>query len=446
MKEKDQLEEYFDRLWPINRSLSGNGNRESFRILSELVDLDIREIPSGTKCFDWEIPAEWNAKEAWIKNSKGEKIVDFNRNNLHLLGYSEPVKGSFSYDELKEHIYTLSEQPDVVPYVTSYYKRRWGFCMSHDSFVELDKNETYKVFIDSSLDEKGSMTIGEAVIEGSSEKEILFSTYVCHPSMANNELSGPLVTAFLYNRIKKIKNPKYTYRFVFVPETIGSIYYLSEKGEHFRKNLEGGFILTCIGDDGAFTYKKSRKGDALPDKVAKMILEQTEQKFNLMDFFPSGSDERQYCSPGFDLPIGVMMRTMYGTYPEYHTSADDKNFISFEAMEESVEKLYQFVEILELNQVYWNTLPYCEPQLGKRGLFPTLGTKNPGEFIKTMMWILNLSDGFHDLISISEKSGLPFSQLIPVLKKLKENGILSLNREDVIKPANDQAEAIESNH
>jgi aminopeptidase-like protein len=422
---KNEIEKYFDKLWPISRSLTGHGNRETFKILGDVIDLKISEVPSGTKCFDWTVPPEWNIKEAWIKNSRGEKIVDFSKSNLHILGYSEPFDGVVSFEELKSHLHSLPEQPDLIPYLTSYYQRRWGFCLSHNQFLALDNNDAYSVFIDSSLNEHGSMTIGEAVIKGKSENEVLFSTYICHPSLANNELSGPLVSAFIYHKLKELKNLKYTYRFIFVPETIGSIYSLSVEGDHWKKNLRAGFVLTCIGDGGKFTYKKSRIGNSLPDRAALTILNQTEKDFNVIDFFPSGSDERQYCSPGFNLPVGSLMRTMYGKYPEYHTSGDNKDFISFDAMEKSVLKYLEIIELLERNEKYVNTIPYCEPQLGKRGLYPTLGSQKISEdFVETMMWILNLADGSNDLISISEKSKIPVRQLIPVVDKLIDNGLL----------------------
>ena len=422
---KKELEKYFDRLWPINRSLTGNGNRETLKILSEIIDLEVKEVPSGTECFDWKVPPEWNIKEAWIKNSKGEKIVDFSKSNLHILGYSEAFQGNLSFEELKSHIYTLPDQPDLIPYLTSYYSRRWGFCISHNQFLELDKNDNYEIFIDSSLDENGSMTIGEAIIKGKSDKEIMFSTYICHPSLASNELSGPLVSAFLYKSLKEFQNLKYTYRFIFVPETIGSIYSLSVKGEHWKNHLKAGFVITCIGDNGKFTYKKSRIGNSLPDRAVETILNQTETDFNIVDFFPSGSDERQYCSPGFNLPVGSLMRTMYGKYPEYHTSADNKDYVSFEAMEKSVQKYLDVIELMEKNEKYINKMPYCEPQLGKRGLYPTLGSqKGTQDFVKAMMWILNLSDGTNDLITISEKSKISVKDLMPVVDKLIENGIL----------------------
>lgn len=422
---KTQIEHYFDRLWPITRSLTGEGNRKTLKILSEIIDLEITEVPCGTQCFDWHIPPEWNIKEAWIKDSKGNMILDFTDNNLHILGYSETFRGILRYEELITHLYTLPEQPDLVPYLTSYYKRRWGFCLSHNQFLLLDRDEIYEVLIDSSLNDKGSMTIGEAIIKGKTEKEVLFSTYICHPSLANNELSGPLVSAFIYKKLKEYKYLRYTYRFIFVQETIGSIYSLSVKGELWKKNLIAGFVITCIGDKGIFTYKKSRRGNALPDRAVETILHQTEKEFNIIEFFPSGSDERQFCSPGFNLPVGSLMRTMYGKYPEYHTSADNKDFISFEAMEKSVLKYLEVIEVMEKNERYINTMPYCEPQLGKRGLYPDLGSQKGTEsFVEAMMWILNLTDGSNDLIAISEKSKISIKELIPIVKTLIENGIL----------------------
>lgn len=422
---KKELEQYFDRLWPLNRSLTGNGNRETLKIISEIIDLDIIEVPSGSQCFDWTVPPEWNIKDAWIKNSKGKIIVDFKINNLHILGYSEPFHGVVCFDDLKNHLYTLPDQPELIPYLTSYYQKRWGFCLSHNQFLELDKEENYEVFIDSSFDEAGYMTKAEALIKGSSNKEILFSTYICHPSMANNELSGPLVTAFICRELKKQKNLKYSYRFIFAPETIGSIHSLSNNGDYWKENLIAGFVVNCIGDNGNFTYKRSRIGNSLADIATELILQQTEKDYKIVDFFPNGSDERQYCSPGFNLPVGSLMRTMYGEYPEYHTSADDKSFISFESMEKSVEKYLEIIEAIERNEKYINTLPYCEPQLGKRGLYPTLGSqKSNADFVKTMMWILNLSDGENDLFSISSKSKISLKDIYPVIDKLVEKEII----------------------
>ena len=419
-----KIEEYFDRLWPITRSLTGNGNRESLQILSEIIPLDIREIPSGSKCFDWTVPPEWNIREAWIKDEHGNEIINFKENNLHILGYSEPFEGELTYDELKDHLYTLPDQSNLIPYLTSYYSRRWGFCLSDNEFQKLDKSAKYQVKIDADLDENGSMTISDLVLKGKSDQEILFTTYICHPSLANNELSGPLVTAFIYDQLKD-KDLYYTYRFVFVPETIGSICYLSLNSEHLKEKLVAGFVVTCIGDNGNFTYKKSRRGNALSDRAVNIILNQTEEEYNLLDFSPIGSEERQYCSPGLNLPVGSLMRTMYGVYPEYHTSADNKDFISFEALEESVKKYLEVVHLMEYNKKYVNQLPNCEPQLGKRGLYPTLGSqKDKTVDLQATIWILNLSDGEHDLIDIIELSKIDYRVMIKTVKKLLENGII----------------------
>lgn len=422
----DLLEKYFDRLWPINRSLTGNGNRDTLKILSEIVDLEISEIPSGTECFDWTVPPEWNVNDAWIKDSEGNKIVDFRKNNLHLLGYSENFSGRIDLNELKGHLYSLSEQPEVIPYMTSYYKPRWGFCISHKQLDQL-MDDTYEVLIDSESDAKGSMTIGEAVLKGESDKEILLSTYICHPSMANNELSGPLVTSFLYKKIKEKKNRKYTYRFLFLPETIGSIYYLSRYGEQLKKNMIAGYVITCIGDNGKFTYKKSRAGNTLADRAAELVLKQSKEEFIIEDFFPTGSDERQYCSPGFNLPVGSLMRTRYGKYKEYHTSEDNKNFISFDAMEKSVEKYLEIIEVIESNRTFANTISYCEPQLGKRDLYPTIGSlKDTADIVNAMMWVLNLSDGSNDLIEIADKSKSDFRVIKEASDKLLEKDLLEI--------------------
>ena len=421
---QQQLEHYFDRLWSLNRSLTGEGNRESLRILSELVDLKVHEIPSGTTCFDWTVPPEWNAREAWIKDPNGNIVVDFRENNLHLLGYSTPIHAKMSLAELKKNLYSLPDHPDWIPYRTSYYKERWGFCLTHNQLMSLPEGE-YEVLIDSTLDKSGSMTIADAVIEGETDKEIMFSTYICHPSMANNELSGPLVQAFLYQTIKSLGKTRYTYRFAFLPETIGAIYYLSQHGEHLKEKLRAGYVLNCIGDAGKFTYKRSRQLTSLADRAAETVLAQTKIGCNAEDFFPLGSDERQYCSPHFDLPMGSVMRTRYYNYPEYHTSADNKDFISFEAMETSVSRLLDIVKLLEANAYYVNHMPHCEPQLGKRGLYPNLGSDTSTRLrVGAMMWTLNLADGKHDLIDIIRRSGQPYSEILEVVKTLTEHGLL----------------------
>ena len=423
-----KIEKYFDRLWPINRSLTGNGNRESLKILSEIIPLNVSEIPCGTECFDWTIPSEWNVNEAWVADSSGNKIIDFANNNIHLLGYSVPFRGKVGLAELKEHLYSLPEQPDLIPYLTSYYKQRWGFCISHNQLTSLKDNE-YQVHIDSTLNPNGSMTIGDYVLRGESEKEIMFSTYICHPSLANNELSGPLLTAFLYDALKT-KKLKYTYRFVYIPETIGSIFYLHKYGNYLKQNLLAGLVVTTVGDCGVFTFKKSRQKNALIDRAALLLLSQTEAKYNVEEFNPAdGSDERQYCSPGFNLPFGALMRTMYGRYSQYHTSADNKDIINFDSMVNAVRKYEQLVEIIESNNVYENLMPYCEPQLGKRGLYPTLGSqKAMAAESEAIFWLLNLADGTRDLIQISLESKIDYKLLVSIANRLQNANLISIKK------------------
>lgn len=420
---QNELERYFDRLWPITRSLTGNGNRESLTILSEIIPIEQHEVPSGTVCFDWTVPPEWNIREAWIKDSKGRIIVNFLDNNLHILGYSVPFSGTLNLTELKKHLYSLPNQPDLIPYLTSYYRERWGFCITHHQLETLQEDE-YNVYIDSTLDPAGHMTVGDLLIVGETKDEVLLSTYICHPSMANNELSGPLVASFVGRELLKRKL-RYSYRLVFAPETIGSIYYLSKWGEHFQKNLKAGFIITTAGDPGNFTYKRSRPSTALCDRAAEAVLRTRGEAFTVEDFFPMGSDERQYGSPGFNLPVGSLMRTRYGKYKEYHTSADNKQFISFEALEETIRVYLQVIDLIENNFRWKSIMPYCEPQLGKRGLYPDLGSqKEKDNFVETMMWVLNLSDGHHDTIDMVMKSGKPSNTVIDVLNILQQKELI----------------------
>ena len=417
------LEAYFDRLFPLNRSITGNGVRQTFDILNELVDFKITEVPSGTQIFDWTVPKEWNVTEAYIITPEGEKIADFSENNLHLVGYSIPFIGEMSLEELRPHLFTLKEQPDAIPYVTSYYIENWGFCLSQKQFDRLPSEGLYKVVVNSTL-QNGSMTTGEAVLEGETDKEIFFTSYCCHPSMANNELSGMLALAFLYKELKKRTDRKHTFRFYLAPETIGAIYNLSENGTHLKEKMIGGVVLTCCGDPGEITLKKSRTPSYF-DEVFQYVLSHT--KYRQTDFFPLGSDERQYCSPGFNLPVICLTRTMYGEYKEYHTSLDNKTIIDFSALGDYIQTILEAVDLVEKDQFYKNTLPYGEPQLGKRNLYPTTSTLTErGESLKKRLYLLNYSDGKHSLLQIANKLSVNIEELCAEVEVLEREGLLKL--------------------
>jgi aminopeptidase-like protein len=402
------LELYFDRLWPLLRSITGEGVRQTHDILSELVRLERTEISSGTQVFDWIIPKEWKVNEAYVIDPNGKRILDVKENNLHLVNYSVPFRGVISKNKLEQHLYSLPDKPTAIPYVTSYYSPRWGFCLSQHERDALPNGE-YQVVVDTELFD-GSLTLSEAVLPGESTDEVLISTYTCHPSLANNELSGPLVAAFLYRELAKLEPRRLTYRFVFLPETIGAISYLQSRGEHLKQHFVAGYVVTCIGDAGDFTYKRSKQSSltlnlALVDRAAEHALKHSQKVHKILDFSPLGSDERQYCSPGFNLPVGSLMRSQYGTYSEYHTSLDNKSFISFEAMAESVAMYLSVMKVLEANRTYINLFPHGEPQLGKRGLYETIGRNTIPELSSAVFWLLNYADGEHDLLWIAEKSG-----------------------------------------
>ncbi len=417
-----QIEEYFDRLWPILRSITGEGVRQSHNILSEIIPLKRFEIPTGSKVYDWEIPKEWAVSEAYVIRPDGKKILDIKDNNLHLLNYSIPFQSTVSLEELNKHLYSLPEQADAIPYVTSYYKERWGFCLSENERKNLTKGD-YKVVIDSKLF-TGSLTIGEAFLQGESDEEVLLSSYTCHPSMANNELSGPLVLAFLYQRLAQLKNRRLSYRFVLLPETIGAIAYLNMRAEHLKEKLIAGYVVSCIGDSGNFTYKRSRQHSSLADKAALHVLANLDKKAKVINFSPLGSDERQYCSPAFDLPMGSLMRTMYGKFPEYHTSLDNKEFISFIALQESIDLYFEVLMTLDKNQKYLNLHPHGEPRLDKRGLYESIGHSSVPELSTKVLWLLNYSDGEHDLLAIAELSGYSVTELHEIALICLEVGLI----------------------
>ena len=420
----EMIASYFDRLWPLFRSITGDGVRQTLDILSELVPMEKHEIPSGTNVFDWTVPQEWVVREAFVLAPNGKRILDIARNNLHLLNYSIPFRGDVSREELDQHLHSLPELPQAIPYVTSYYEPRWGFCLSQDQRDSLPEG-TYQVVIDTDHID-GSLTYGEAVLPGTESAEVLISSNVCHPSLANNELSGPLVSAFLYRRLESMKERRLTYRFVFIPETNGCIAFLSARGQQLRDNLTAGYSVTCIGDDAPFTYKRSRAGNSLADRAALYILSQEDGiGSSILDFFPDGgSDERQYCSPGFNLPVGSLMRSMYLKYPEYHTSLDNRDFISFQAMSRSIDVYCRVMQALDVNQTYLNLMPWGEPQLGKRGLYPTLGVIDRSGRTSALRWLLNFADGDHDLLSIAERSGQLIEHLHAAAQTCLQAGLI----------------------
>jgi len=415
-----QMHQLMARLFPICRSITGDGVRETLRIISDIIPLTIQEVPTGTAAFDWAVPKEWNIRDAYIADENGNKIVDFRKNNLHVVGYSVPVDKWITLPELQEHLYSLPEQPNAIPYVTSYYKERWGFCISHDERAKL-KDGKYHVYINSTLEE-GSLTYGECLLKGETEQEVFLSTYVCHPSMANNEMSGPVVTAFIAKWLLSLPR-KYTYRIIFIPETIGSITYLSRNLDTMKKNVLAGFNISCVGDDRAYSYVASRYENTLADKVASNVLSLKHPKFIKYSFLDRGSDERQYCSPGVDLPLVTLSRSKYGEYPEYHTSLDNLDIVTPEGLLGGYELIQDCINIIENNRVF-RVNCYGEPQLGKRGLYPNLSTKNSGASVeKTMMDFID-ADGNNDLLQISNIIRKPVREIVPIAEKLLEAGLL----------------------
>lgn len=384
------------RLFPICRSITGDGVRQTMAIIQEeLPKLTIHEIPSGTQCFDWQIPPEWNIRDAYIANMDGLRIVDFKASNLHVMGYSAPVDREIELAELQEHLHSLPARPDSIPYVTSYYEERWGFCLTHRQRENLEPGK-FRVVIDSSL-APGHLTYGELVIPGTTKDEVLVSTYVCHPSMGNNELSGPTVSTYLAKFVADLPDRRFTYRFVFIPETIGSIAYLSRNLEHLKSTVKAGFVVTCVGDDKCYSHLPSRSGDTIADKVARHVLKHTDSEYLNYSFLERGSDERQYCAPGVDLPMTSLMRSKYGTYPEYHTSDDNLDFISPEGLGGAYRALSRCFECLERNE-FLSTTILCEPQLGRRGLYPTLSTGNHAKSVRRMMDLIAYCDGTRSLL------------------------------------------------
>ncbi len=422
MKVGNQLHQWVAELFPICRSITGQGVRETLHYIKTILpSLIIKEVTTGYEAFDWTVPNEWNISEAYIENEQGEKIIDFRDHNLHVLNYSIPVDRWMSKEELEKYIYTLPEQPDAIPYVTSYYKERWGFCMTHHQKEALPSGQ-YHAVIDSKL-KPGVLNYGELILPGKTKEEVFLSTYICHPSMANNELSGPVVTTALAQWITNFEDRYYTYRIVFIPETIGSIVYLSRNLNELKNLVIAGFNITCVGDERCYSYLPSRAEDTLSDLVALHVLKYTDPNFQHYSWLNRGSDERQYCAPGIDLPIASIMRSKYGEYPEYHTSLDDLNLVTPRGLEGSFLALQQAIKIIESN-CYLKTKVFGEPQLGKRGLYPTTSSKSSASSVRTMMNLISYCDGTLTLLEIADLIHEPFWELVPIVETLMSHDLL----------------------
>ncbi len=410
-----------EELYPICRSITGKGVRDTLRMIGRHVPLEVREVPTGTEVFDWVVPKEWNITDAYVSDARGNRIIDFRKSNLHVVNYSRPVRATVSLSELKTHLFTLPDHPDWIPYRTSYYSETWGFCLSHKQFMEL-KDEQYEVVIDAAL-ETGHLTYGEYYLPGDTTDEVLVSCHVCHPSLCNDNLSGIVVATFLAKTLSRSPR-RYSYRFLFVPGTIGPITWLALNTAQVSR-IKHGLVVTGVGDCGPFTYKKSRQGNAPIDQVMSHILRHSGKPYNIIDFFPYGYDERQYCSPGFNLPLGCLMRTPHGQYPEYHTSADNLDFVQPEHLGESFAHCLSALLMLENNKTFVSQNPYCEPQLGKRGLYrPIGGDADKARKEMALLWVLNLSDGRHSLLDIAERSGLKFETIHAAAELLVDHGLL----------------------
>jgi aminopeptidase-like protein len=416
----EEIYQFIAPLFPICRSITGEGVRQTLEAIQEIIPLKVYEVPTGKDVYDWQVPKEWSIHGGYIRNMKGEKIIDFQDNNLHVLNYSIPVHKTVSRVELKQHIYTLPEKPDWIPYRTSYYNEAWGFCMSYNQFKQLQDDE-YEVCIDSSLD-KGFLTYGEYEIRGEGADEVLISTHVCHPSLANDNLSGIGVAAFLARELKK-KKLRYTYRFLFIPGTIGAITWLSIN-EYKTRNLRHGLVAALLGNEGGFTYKRSRMGNAEIDRAVKNVLENSGVTYKILDFSPDGYDERQFCAPGFNLSVGSLTRTRHYEYPEYHTSADNLDLVKPDALGESLSMYQQVIDLLENNFRYMNLHPMCEPQLGRRGIFESMTVSQNRQTHLALLWVLNLSDGKNTLLDISERSGMNFKLIQHAAEKLHDHKLL----------------------
>lgn len=415
-----ELHELVSRLYPICRSITGAGVRHTLAILSEHVDIAVREVPSGNQVFDWTVPQEWTVRGAYIRSASGRRVVDFARSSLHLVSYSAPVARRMPLSDLRSHIHTLPDQPDLIPYRTSYYSRDWGFCMAHRDYLALEEGE-YDVLIDSTLAD-GTLTYGEVFLPGVTEREVLLSAHICHPSLANDNCSG-LAVLTLLARVLAGRRNRFGYRFLFAPGTIGALCWLAGNEDRLDR-IDHGLVVSCVGDGGGPVYKRSRRGDATIDRVMEAV-RCAGRKVTMLDFSPYGYDERQFCSPGFDLPVGLLQRSAFGTFPEYHTSADDLAFVRPEHLASSFRMIMDVVDVLETDWQPLNLSPKGEPQLGRRGLYSaTGGHKTTSDITMAYLWVLNLADGGNSLLDMARRSGLPFSDIAYAAMRLRECGLL----------------------
>lgn len=414
----DQLLDLIERLYPICRSITGDGVRETLAIIGEHIPIEVTEVPSGTAVHDWVIPPEWNIRDAYVKDARGRRVIDFRASNLHVVSYSVPVHRTMTLEELRPHLHTLPDRPDLVPYRTSYYSEDWGFCLSQNQLDRLADGD-YEVVIDSTL-APGSLTYGEFVVRGREDAEVLVSTHVCHPSLCDDNLSGISIATFLARALSD-RQHRYSYRFIFAPGTIGAIAWLAGHRTQLGQ-IRAGLTLTCLGDTHPFTYKRTEQGDALIDRAAEQVVEH--RGGSVVDFFPYGYDERQYNSPGFRVPVGSLMRGRHGEFPEYHTSADDLAFVSADRLMESFEVLNEILGVVDRNRVFMNTEPFGEPQLGSRGLYYALGGTTIPDAQLAMLWVLNQSDGSHDLLDIAQRAGCAFKSIAETALLLEQHGLL----------------------
>lgn len=412
-------------LYPICRSITGDGVRQSLQLLQQQIPLTIHEVPTGTPVLDWTVPKEWNIRDAYVKNARGEKVIDFRQSNLHILNYSTPLARRMPLSELKQHLFSLPDQPQSIPYRTAYYRETWGFCLAHETLLALEEGE-YEVYIDTTLAD-GHLTYGELILPGASEETVLISCHCCHPALGNDNLSGMVLSTYLAKTLieqRSARQQRYTYRFLFIPGTIGSITWLALH-EAEAQQIKHGLVVACVGDEGTLTYKKSRRGDAEIDRAVIHYLTHRQQPYTVLDFSPFGYDERQYCSPGFNLPVGSLTRTPHGRFAQYHTSEDNLTFVTAAALGDSLAAYRGVLTLLEENGTYLNLSPKGEPQLGRRGLYSAFGGKQETKASElAMLWVLNFSDGHHSLLDIAEKSGYAFALIAEVAHILETHGLL----------------------